>query len=242
VTAFQPFDLTHAATLDFRLQPFPTIVRTWCAEALTIPSQTATHFGYVHTGVAELSCASGTFRLAAGMYVSVAGEMNVNGGSGLVVTREDYRGFFHIGGPIEDRGRLLYIDGCTDSLLIAPVMRGDPCLNLLHIPPRSHQTAHTHPSLRVGVIARGHGECVTADERFPLRPGLAFVIAAGALHSFHTVGDELLVVAYHPDSDFGPTHECHPMVNRTIIPAFLPPPHPNPPPQGGRERDAEARP
>ena len=25
------------------------------------------------------------------------------------------------------------------------------------------------------------------------------------------------VVAYHPDSDFGPTHEEHPMVNRTRI-------------------------
>jgi hypothetical protein len=25
------------------------------------------------------------------------------------------------------------------------------------------------------------------------------------------------VIAYHPDSDFGPTHENHPMVNRTIV-------------------------
>jgi len=25
------------------------------------------------------------------------------------------------------------------------------------------------------------------------------------------------VIAYHPDSDFGATHEDHPMINRTIV-------------------------
>jgi len=28
--------------------------------------------------------------------------------------------FFHLGGPVEETGRLRYIDGCTDSLLIRP--------------------------------------------------------------------------------------------------------------------------
>lgn len=28
--------------------------------------------------------------------------------------------YFHLGGPTEERGRLRYIDGCTDSLRIAP--------------------------------------------------------------------------------------------------------------------------
>ena len=27
----------------------------------------------------------------------------------------------------------------------------------------------------------------------------------------------MIVVAFHPDSDFGPTHEVHPMINRTIV-------------------------
>ena len=27
----------------------------------------------------------------------------------------------------------------------------------------------------------------------------------------------MAVIAYHPDSDFGPTHEVHPMINRTIV-------------------------
>jgi hypothetical protein len=48
-------------------------------------------------------------------------------------------------------------------------------------------------------------------------PGLAFVIPADSLHSFTTENEALRVIAYHPDSDFGPTHEDHPMVNRTIL-------------------------
>jgi hypothetical protein len=27
----------------------------------------------------------------------------------------------------------------------------------------------------------------------------------------------MLVVAYHPESDYGPTHEAHPMINRTMV-------------------------
>jgi hypothetical protein len=27
----------------------------------------------------------------------------------------------------------------------------------------------------------------------------------------------MVVVAYHPDSDYGPTHEAHPMINRTVV-------------------------
>ncbi len=165
-----------------------------------------------------MSTGCGTFPLASGMYFAAPGAAQLRGGSGLVITAQQYRGFFHIGGPIEATGRLRYIDGCTDSLLIPPVTLGDPCLNLLHIPPGTHQSEHTHPSVRVGLIVGGFGECVTPGGRFPLQPGLAFVIPEETLHSFHTSTDSLLVIAYHPDSDFGPTHERHPMINRTILP------------------------
>ena len=37
-------------------------------------------------------------------------------------------------------------------------------------------------------------------------------------HAFETPeGSELDVVAFHPDSDFGPAPKDHPMVNRTIV-------------------------
>ena len=208
MTAFHPFELTAEAKLDH--------VATWHGEGLTLPDA-GTHFGFVFDGPAELSCTSGNFHLASEMYFAAPGPVEIRGGKGLAISAANYRGFFQIGGPIEDVGRLQYIDGCTDSLLIAPVMLGDPCLNLLNIPRNTRQTAHTHPSIRVGLIVRGSGECVTPRSRYPLHAGLAFVIPAETLHSFHTTTESLLVIAYHPDSDFGPTHECHPMINRTIV-------------------------
>ncbi len=96
-----------------------------------------------------------------------------------MISRLDYHGFFHLGGPVEEKGRLRYIDGCTDSLLIPPTLSGDACLNLLHLPPHTCQTPHTHPSLRVGLIIRGRGHCLTDEGRIPLDPGQAFVIRAG---------------------------------------------------------------
>lgn len=217
MTAFRPFDLAHGTRLDLRADRFPTVVTAWAEQPAELPA-TGTHFGFVHAGAAEIGTPAGRFRLTAGMYFAVPGWLWLRGGSGLVVTAEHHRGFFHVGGPVEESGRLRYIDGCTDSLLVPPVVLGDPCLNLLHIPPGTRQTAHTHSSIRVGLIVGGSGECVTPAERFSLRPGLAFVIAAESLHSFHTSHEPLRVIAYHPDSDFGPTHECHPMVNCTILP------------------------
>jgi quercetin dioxygenase-like cupin family protein len=152
------------------------------------------------------------------MYFAVPGGLAIQGGCGLLISALSHRGFCHLGGPIEERGRLRYIDGCTDSLLIPPVLRGDPCLNLLHLPPHTRQTPHTHPSLRVGLVIRGAGTCVTPEERIALMPGHVFVIEANGMHCFHTDAEPLLVLAYHPDSDFGPTHENHPMLNRTVIP------------------------
>lgn len=124
---------------------------------------------------------------------------------------------FLMGGPIEARGRLRYIDGCTDSLLIAPWRRGEACLNLLHIPPGVEQTMHTHPSDRIGVVVSGRGQCVTPAGVIELAPGLLWRIPADGLHRFRTTDDSLRIVAWHPDSDTGPTDDDHPMVNRTLV-------------------------
>ncbi len=136
----------------------------------------------------------------------------------FVSQRLGYLGVFTLGGPIEDRGRLRYIDGCSDSLLVAPPILGDPCLNHLHFPADIDQTLHTHPSLRAGVVVRGRGWCVTPKGKTPLTPGTIFVIPTDAPHKFMTeAGESMDVVPYHPDSDWGPTHEEHPMVNRTLV-------------------------
>jgi hypothetical protein len=217
VCPFSSYALAHGPLADLRDGPLPTALSAWCGATLAAGGG-ATHFGFVHAGAPTLRCASGAFTLSPGMYFAVPGELSVGPGAGVLIARPGYRGFFHLGGPVEDRGRLRYIDGCTDSLLIPPVLRGGPCLNLLHVPSHTDQAPHTHPSLPVGLVVRGTGACRTPQGRVPLAAGLAFVIRAGGLHSFHTADSDLLVLAYHPDSDFGPSHEDHPMLNRTVLP------------------------
>jgi len=176
-----------------------------------------THTGMVLSGRAELEVDGESYPLRPGMYFVCPGTMMLRGqGASLVLTKHDDVGLFQLGGPIEARGRLRYIDGCTDSLILAPPRRGNPCLNHLHIPPYTRQSAHTHPSVRVGAIARGSGICRTESGIWPLREGMGWVIPTGVRHSFHTEGQALDVLAWHPDSDTGPTDEDHPMINRTI--------------------------
>ena len=40
---------------------------------------------------------------------------------------------------------------------------------------------------------------------------------AGEEHCFHTDGEPMDIVAWHPDSDTGPSDDDHPMVNRTLV-------------------------
>jgi quercetin dioxygenase-like cupin family protein len=216
VAPFTSYALAHGLLEDQSDDAFPTVLAAWVENSLHRET-TGTHFGFVWAGPASLRCASGSFTLRSGMYFAVPGELQIAQGKGILVTRLGHRGFFHLGGPIEEIGRLRYIDGCTDSLLIPPVLKGDPCLNLLHLPPGTRQTPHTHPSLRIGLVVRGAGTCVTPAERIALKPGRAFLLRASAVHCFHTEDEPLVVVAYHPDSDFGPTHEDHPMINRTQV-------------------------
>lgn len=202
---------------DLHDEQFPSRLASWQDGVLELGVD-GTHFGFIRSGSASLECDSGTFHLQAGMYFSVPGKCILRGeGDGFVATRCSWMGLFQIGGPTEPQGRLKYIDGCSDSLLISPIVLGDPCLNLLYLPPGTEQTQHTHPSCRAGIIASGSGVCRTPEEDLPLSPGTIFNIAAGGLHSFHTGVEELRVIAWHPDSDFGPAHHDHPMINRTMI-------------------------
>lgn len=124
---------------------------------------------------------------------------------------------FQLGGPVENMGRLRYIDGCTDSLLIPPWRLGEPCLNLLHIPPGVEQTMHTHPSDRIGVVVSGRGQCVTPEGTTELERGVLWRIPAEGLHRFRTDGEALRIVAWHPSSEWGPTDETHPMLRSSLV-------------------------
>jgi mannose-6-phosphate isomerase-like protein (cupin superfamily) len=171
---------------------------------------------YVARGTATIETSHGMFRLATGMYGVVHdGRIAVDDGLVLVAARHGYRAPLLFGGPLEATGRLRYIDGCTDTLLLAPWRQGDPCFNHLHIPAGTAQSSHVHPSLRIGIIAKGTGVCRTPEGESLLRPGTAFVIAPHQVHCFVTTDTSLDVVVFHPDSDTGPTDEDHPMLNRT---------------------------
>lgn len=170
----------------------------------------------------EIPQLTGIFRAILIEVITVAGEYSAN----------NYKAQALIGGKVEAVGRLRYIDGCTDSLLIPPVKKGDPCLNHLHFPCGIIQTPHTHPSHRIGVVIRGEGECVTPFGDMPLKTGCIFLIKEddgtkhqgkdgllheAGTHKFNTHGSSMDVIAFHPDSDFGPEDDSHPMINRTMV-------------------------
>jgi hypothetical protein len=124
-------------------------------------------------------------------------------------------------GIVRAGGDLRYIDGCRDSVLSGPRVVGMPVLNALFVPPGVHQTMHTHPSVRAGIIMFGNdGVCETPTKVHPLKSGSIFYLPTNGLHKFLTdrsPDSSISLVAYHPDSDFGPSHEQHPMLNRTIV-------------------------
>lgn len=139
-----------------------------------------------------------------------------------VIERVGFRGQFAVN-AMEMTGRLSYIDGCSDSLLIYPPRLGDPCLNHLHFPQGILQTQHTHPSIRMGVVVSGRGAAWQRSDEYgggweePLEPGTMFMLEQNELHSFKTPSEEMDIIAWHPDSDWGPSDESHPMLNRTYI-------------------------
>jgi quercetin dioxygenase-like cupin family protein len=167
----------------------------------------------------KVHCYAGTTaQLVDGCFAVVPGGSYIFEGAGIVIYTPNYKGLTQFGGPIEARGRLKYIDGCSDSLLVCPALYGEACLNHLHIPPDINQSQHVHPSDRIGIIIRGEGECRTPVATHKLKPGMFWRIPTGGVHSFHTgPHSSLEVFAWHPDSEFGPRHEDHPMLTRTIV-------------------------
>ena len=227
--AFTTYEFKNGKIADLDRQ-FPSYLSAW-QEGVAL-AETDTHFLYCMktestAGVATLEFQDRlgnyhTYPMVAGMYAVVPGSAFIAGGRGLIMSRQNWLGLFSIGGPAEQEGRLKYIDGCTDSLLISPIKMGDPCLNLLYFPPGIDQTRHTHPSDRIGMVMSGQGKCHYWEDDIEhiirLTTNLIFCIHTDGIHKFSTpYGDHMRVLAYHPDSDYGPTDQFHPMINRTIV-------------------------
>lgn len=197
---------------------YPTHFVSFDANQRTVFHREDTYFGFLFRPATIIKRTFGGLLMPAETFFAISGPFEISGaGRGFAVAREGHRAYDTLGGPVEAEGRLKYIDGCTDSLLVSPIRLGDPCLNHLHFPPNIKQTMHTHPSNRIGVVARGQGRCITPTGEIPLLPGVRFCIPRDSEHCFYTDDHTMDVIAWHPDSDYGPQDENHPMVNRTMV-------------------------
>lgn len=231
--SFKSFDFEKSGTLDSNLDTnFPCSLMSVVGEGSVSVTENKAYFVYVHEGEV---CIPNGYVVKEKMYSVVTGTGEIKGNKktkAIVIVKDNYEPMFSLGGPIEEKGRLKYIDGCTDSLLIPPTKKGDSCLNHLHFPKGIDQTSHTHPSVRVGLVTKGEGLCKTPFGNVELREGLLFVIKpsdgeesigvdgkyhANGTHGFVTFDKEMDVIAFHPDSDFGAEDDEHPMINRTIV-------------------------
>ena len=123
----------------------------------------------------------------------------------------------NVQGDVEKTGRLTYIDGCSDTLLVYPPRRGDPSLNFLKFPESINQTFHTHPSIRMGVVVDGNGVASLKYNDIPLETGSMFMLNEHELHRFRTIENTMSIIAFHPDGDWGPEDHNHTMLNRTYL-------------------------
>lgn len=196
---------------------------------VALSDHTSTYFGYALRGTTRVCGANIDARLEPGGYFAIAGDARVVvDGLAVLIRRYGYRGMTSTG-VIEDEGRLAYIDGCSDSVLVPPARAGDPVFNFLHFPPGIEQSVHSHPSIRLGVVARGRGAAFgpkrggsaadQAEWTEPLNVGSVFLLEPHEMHAFRTTqsATAMDVIAYHPDSDWGPTDGVHPMLNRTYL-------------------------
>jgi quercetin dioxygenase-like cupin family protein len=228
-------DLKHGLMADFSNEKYPCQVygviggngngKGNGVDGLILPHG-GTAYGFVQSGNIHVlgSGHGGSFMtpVTSNEYFSAPGKNGIKvlaskDARAFFAYRLDFMGLRHLGGPVEQIGRLKYIDGCSDTLLIPPPLLGDPCFNLLHFPAGITQTKHTHPTVRCGLIHGGKGRCITEDGEEDLLPGRMFILAPDAIHAFVTEGSSMDLTVFHPDTDFGPTHENHPMLNRTIV-------------------------
>jgi mannose-6-phosphate isomerase-like protein (cupin superfamily) len=207
--------LNTPGSIDARDTMYPSILNL-CQDTQFDAIPYSTVFGFVLEGTVTYK----NYSLIKNQWFSckiVEGETFQISGKAVLISRLGYLGQDTTGGPIESIGRLTYIDGCSDSLLVYPPRMGDASLNALYFPKSINQTHHIHPSIRMGIIASGSGICSLDNEEIELTEGTAFCLSAMENHRFRTIDDTMVVIAYHPDGDWGPTDHTHTMINRTYI-------------------------
>lgn len=192
--------------------------------ALPLPKDSS-YFGFVHTGEVELQYEKRLVTLVnRHCYFAVKGPATLRTmGQGFAVGIREYQAMNKCGGPIEPEGRFPYLNGCSASMLIEPVRKGDPCFNFLHVPPHLDQgpKLHHHPAVRIGLICGGSGRAFVRNgseiAEFQLSAGKVFVLPKGLNHKFRTESEHLDIITFHPDSAYGMTNKHHQMLDQTIM-------------------------
>jgi quercetin dioxygenase-like cupin family protein len=59
--------------------------------------------------------------------------------------------------------------------------------------------------------------CLSDGKKIKLKPETLFCIEEKENHRFITEKEPMVVIAFHPDGDWGPTDHNHTMLNRTYI-------------------------
>jgi hypothetical protein len=179
-------------------------------------------YGYCYN-YAQITIDGTTHNIAQGQYFAFSVSTECAGkvfGKMFLVARLGYQVPNQLGW-VEQQGRLSYIDGCSDSLLVYPARLGDSSLNLLYFPPGINQTFHRHPSIRIGCVIDGHGVSENGEDNCTvnteLASGTAFSLVEHERHRFFTTDSSMTVIAFHPDGDWGPTDHNHTMLNRTYL-------------------------
>jgi mannose-6-phosphate isomerase-like protein (cupin superfamily) len=207
--------LTTPGIIDRRNTMYPSILAL-CENSTYTATPYSTVYGYVLSGTVSYQ----NITVSANHYFSASVEESqeflVNG-KAVLISRLGFRGQNTTGGPLENIGRLSYIDGCSDSLLVYPPRQGDASLNALYFPENINQTFHIHPSIRMGIIVAGEGVCDLDGQEIALSTGSTFCLDVMERHRFKTTNSKMIVIAYHPDGDWGPTDHNHTMLNRTYI-------------------------
>lgn len=192
----------------------------------TLPKNSS-GYGYVLEGIMRMEHKDGSVTLApVGMVFAFDDTIKFTAEKPntriWIAIRHGFRVPFTITKP-ETKGRLSYIDGCSDTLLVYPPRLGDGSLSLLYFPAGIDQSWHTHPSIRLGFVASGEGVAHWTSPtgrkmETKLTAGSSFMLPAHGLHRFCTKPDrEMRILAYHPDGDWGPTDAAHTMLNRTYL-------------------------
>ena len=208
--------------IDMSNTMYPSFAQKVTGTETFIVPVLSTVYGYVLKGTLEFENGN---NVQSGQYFSLwsqtTSDIKLIDAEAVFFVRYGFKGQNVIGGPLEESGRLCYIDTCSDSLLVYPPRMGDPSLNALYFPTGVDQSFHIHPSIRFGVVAHGSGvSCVKNKgevREIPLRPGDMFCLEERETHRFRTLDSEMVVIAFHPDGDWGPTDHNHTMLNRTYV-------------------------